>query len=139
MYDRNLPVWSRWLKFYCMKGEFDTAVKMLKSMTDTLDLLLHRWAILNKGYDANPEQARQDVQLAKALQPPPEETEEDNKIRHWDAEKKKIIDSAIGFAIWRWGLQCDDSRLERQIFGAGACAGCVCVCSTVSRHAVICI
>lgn len=91
-YDSCLPVWCLWLKQYCAKGEFDTAVKMLKSMTDTLDILLHRWAILNKGYDANPEQARQDVKLAKALEPPPEEPEEDNEIRHWDAVNKKFID-----------------------------------------------
>ena len=92
LFDEKLPELHRMLMILAMKGEWDQAFRMLKSMTDTLDILLHRWAIINKGYDSNPEQARQDVLLAKSLESPPEETEEDNEIRHWDAEKKKFIE-----------------------------------------------
>ena len=91
LYDEKLPEWHRMLMFMGMKGEWQQAFRVLKNIVDIGDVLLHRSAILNKGYDANPEQARQDVLLAKALEPP-EETEEDYKIRHWDAVNKKFID-----------------------------------------------
>ena len=50
---------------------------------------MHRKAIISRGYDANPEQARQDVMLKKQVDPP--EEEEPQEVGHWDMEKQKMI------------------------------------------------
>lgn len=86
------PTAHRWIMIAMMKGDFDQAIAILKGLMRTVDILLHRWAIEHQGYDNNPEQARQDVKLAKALEPPPEEDEEDNRIRGWDPVNKKFLD-----------------------------------------------
>lgn len=93
MYDEKLEVLSRSVLLAFMKGEHAKGIAMLRGMTDTVDMLLHRWALVHVGYDANPEQARQDVKLAKERQAASEPEEpEDYRIRHWDADKKKFID-----------------------------------------------
>ena len=93
IYDENFPEWSRLVWSAFMKGEFDKGIAMLRNMASSVDTLLSRWAKIHVGYDANPEQARQDVKLAKALAPSePEEEEEDNRVRAWDPVNKKFLD-----------------------------------------------
>ena len=64
-------------------------LRLLKDMTLSMDRLMHRKAIISRGYDANPEQARQDVMLKKQVDPP--EEEEPQEVGHWDMEKQKMI------------------------------------------------
>lgn len=67
-------------------------IQLMKGLTLSMDRLMHRWAIISCGYDANPEQARQDAIFRKqqALSPP--EEEEDNRVRAWDPVNKKFLD-----------------------------------------------
>lgn len=69
--------------------EYATSIRVMKMLTDSGDMLLSRWNKINKGYDANPEQARQDVLSRKRSEPPREEKPQ--KVGHWDMEKKKMI------------------------------------------------
>lgn len=93
IYDEVFPVVSRWVLFAMMKEEHRKAFALMRGLTDSADGLLSRWSKVHVGYDANPEQARQDVKLSKALSSAsePEEPEE-NEIRGWDAVNKKFID-----------------------------------------------
>ena len=70
--------------------EYATSIRIMKILTDSGDMLLSRWNKINKGYDANPEQARQDVLSRKRSEPPPEK-EKPQKVGHWDVEKNKLI------------------------------------------------
>ena len=91
-YDDKLEGLGRSVLIATMKGEHAVAFKMLKSMTDTVDILLHRWKLEHVGYDNNPEQARQDVKLSKERQSASEPEEpKDYEIGHWDAVNKKLI------------------------------------------------
>ena len=93
MYDEKLEGLCRSVLLACMKGEHAKGIAMLRGMTDTVDMLLHRWALVHVGYDNNPEQARQDVKLAKARQAASEPEEpKDYRVRHWDAVNKKFMD-----------------------------------------------
>ena len=68
-------------------------LRLLKDMTLSMDRLMHRKAIIRRGYDANPEQARQDAMFRKQQElSPPEEEEEDNRVRAWDPVNKKFLD-----------------------------------------------
>lgn len=91
-FDEKLPEWSCSVRLAFMRGEIDIGIAMMRNMTRSADILLHRWALINKGYDANPEQARQDVKLSKALTPSDPEEEVDNRVRAWDPVNKKFID-----------------------------------------------
>lgn len=64
-------------------------LRLLKDMTLSMDRLMHRKAIISRGYDANPEQARQDAMLKRQVDPP--EAEEPQEVGHWDMEKQKMI------------------------------------------------
>ena len=93
MYDEKLEELCRSVLLAFMKGEHAKGIAMLRGMTNTVDLLLHRWALVNVGYDANPEQARQDAKLAKERQAASEPEEpEDYRVRHWDPVNKKFMD-----------------------------------------------
>ena len=95
MYDEKFPELSGSVLLAFMQGEIEIGIAMMRALTRSADLLLHRWAILNKGYDANPEQARQDTKLALAKErqlSEPEEEEEDNRVRAWDPVNKKFLD-----------------------------------------------
>ena len=70
--------------------EYATSIRMMKALTDSGDMLLSRWNKINKGYDANPEQARQDA-LSRKRSEPPREEEKPQRVGHWDMEKKKMI------------------------------------------------
>ena len=93
LYDEKLEGLCRSVLLACMKGEHAKGIALLRGMTDTVDMLLHRWALVHVGYDNNPEQARQDAKLAKELASAekPEEPE-DYRVRHWDPVNKKFMD-----------------------------------------------
>ena len=93
MFDEKLEMLGRSVLIAFMKGEHAKGIAMLRGMTSTVDVLLHRWALVNVGYDANPEQARQDAKLAKELQSPSEPEEPKyTKIRAWDPVNEKFLD-----------------------------------------------
>ena len=92
MYDEKLEVLGRAAVLAFMKGEHKQGIAMLKGLTDTLDVLLHRWRLVHLGYDSNPEQARQDVILAKGRQRSEPEDPASKAVRSWDVEKKEFMD-----------------------------------------------
>lgn len=47
MYDEKLEVLCRSVLLACMKGEHAKGIAMLRGMTDTVDIFLHRWALVS--------------------------------------------------------------------------------------------
>ena len=93
--DEKIPELRRSVLLAFMRGEIEIGIAMMQNLTRSADVLLSRWAKVNKGYDANPEQARQDTKLALAKErqlSEPEEEEEDNRVRAWDTVNKKFLD-----------------------------------------------
>ena len=93
IYDEVFPVVSGWVLLAMMKEDHRKAFALMAGVTDSADRLLSRWSKVHVGYDANPEQARQDVKLSKEFSSAsePEEPEE-NEVRGWDAVNKRFID-----------------------------------------------
>ena len=92
MFDETADVFRGWVLLAVMKGDHARAKRLMEGRTQSVDVLLHRWALLNQGYDNNPEQARQDTILSKERQPSEPQTEENNEILAWDPVNKKFIE-----------------------------------------------
>ena len=78
------------IRAYMQQGNHKAVIKLMRDIVTTTDQLLRRWNLLNRGYDANPAQAREDTKAKIASSETPEEPE-NYDIGHWDMDQKKML------------------------------------------------
>ena len=74
---------------------FKAFIADFKTLAFAIDKLLHRWYIVHRGYDANPWQARADVdRKVSAANPSGQQPEEPRyEIISWESEKETLAEA----------------------------------------------